>query len=153
LFIERRGISRMEMEIKKDGMVATLEALVKPRSIAVIGASRRVGTIGNRMFLNILQQQFSGVVYPVNPNVEVVASVRAYPSVLDIPDKVDMAIIVVPAGVVPSVLEQCGQKGVRCAVVISAGFGESGAEGLLRQEELISIAHNYGMRLLGPNCM
>ena len=141
------------MEIKKDGMLATLEALVKPRSIAVIGASRRVGTIGNRMFLNILQQQFSGVVYPVNPNVEFVASVRAYPTVLDIPDKVDMAIIVVPAGAVPGVLEQCGRKGVQCVVVISAGFGEIGAEGQLKQEELISIARKYGMRLLGPNCM
>ena len=143
----------MDTEREIPGGIAILKALVKPRSIAVIGASRRAGTIGNKMFLNILQQQFDGVVYPVNPNVEVVASVRAYPSVLDIPGELDLAIIAVPATVVPSVLEQCGQKGVRCAIVITSGFGEIDADGQARQEELVNLAHSHGMRLLGPNCM
>jgi len=137
----------------KVAITASLRALLKPRSIAVIGASRRPGTIGNKLFHNILQQDFKGVVYPVNPNAEVVASVKTYPSVLDIPGEVDLAVIIVPAEVVHQVMEQCGQKGVRGVVVISAGFGESGAEGIKRQEKILGIARRYGMRLIGPNCM
>jgi len=137
----------------KIATTASLRALLKPRSIAVIGASRRQGTIGNKLFHNILQQDFKGVVYPVNPNAEVVASVKTYPSVLDIPGEVDLAVVIVPAEIVHQVMEQCGQKGVRGVVVISAGFGESGAEGIEKQERILSIARRYGMRLIGPNCM
>jgi len=98
-------------------------------------------------------QEFRGVVYPVNPNAEAVASVKTYPSVLDIPGEVDLAVVIVPAETVQQVVEQCGQKGVRGVVVISAGFGESGAEGVERQERLVETACSYGMRLVGPNCM
>jgi len=142
-----------DMPREKVATIASLRALLKPHSIAVIGASRRQGTIGNKLFHNILHQEFNGVVYPVNPNAEVVASVKAYPSVLDIPGEVDLAVVIVPTEVVQQVVEQCGRKGVRGIVVISAGFGESGAEGIDRQERLLEIARSYGMRLVGPNCM
>jgi len=143
----------LDMPREKAAAIASLRALLKPRSIAVIGASRRQGTIGNKLFHNILHQEFNGVVYPVNPNAEVVASVKAYPSVLDIPGEVDLAVVIVPAEIAQQVVEQCGRKGVRGIVVISAGFAESGAEGIDRQERLLEIARSYGMRLVGPNCM
>lgn len=140
-------------EREKVATITSLRAFLKPRSIAVIGASRREGTIGNKLFRNILHQGFNGVLYPVNPTAEVVASVKAYPSVLDIPGEVDLAVVIVPAETVHQVVEQCGRKGVRGVVVISAGFGESGAEGMERQERLLETARSYGMRLIGPNCM
>ena len=133
--------------------VASLASFMKPRSIAVVGASRREGTIGNKLFRNVLYQGFAGVVYPVNPNADVVAAVKTYPSVLDIPGEVDMAVIVVPAQAVEQVLRECGRKGVRGVVVISAGFGETGPEGMKKQDALLKLARAYGMRLVGPNCM
>ncbi len=133
--------------------IASLEAVLKPRSIAVIGASRRKLTIGNTLFHNLLHHDFSGVVYPVNPNAEVVAAVQAYPSVLDIPGEVDLAIIITPAETVGPLMEECGRKGVRGIVVISAGFGESSSEGKAAQDEILEITRRYEMRLVGPNCM
>lgn len=141
------------VERERIATIASLRAFVKPCSIAVIGASHREGTIGNKLFRNLLTQGYKGVVYPVNPNTEVVAAVRAYPSVLDIPGDVDMAVIIVPAGAVLPVVHECGRKGVRGLVIVSAGFGESGAEGQERQDRLIRIARSYGMRVIGPNGM
>ncbi|RLC96835.1 MAG: GNAT family N-acetyltransferase [Chloroflexi bacterium] len=146
-------VEERSAEREKVAAIASLGCFLKPRSIAVIGASRRDGTIGNRLFRNILLQGFSGVVYPVNPNATSVASVKAYPSVLDIPGEVEMAVIIVPATMVNEVVQQCGRKGVRGLVVISAGFGESGPEGMERQRKLLDLVRSYGMRLIGPNCM
>ena len=146
-------MEKRSAEQEKFATIASLGALLKPQSIAVIGASRKQGSIGNKLFHNILHQEFKGVVYPVNPNAEVVASVKTYPSIFDIPGEVELAVVIVPAETVHQVVEQCGQKGVRGVVVISAGFGESGAEGMDRQERLLETARGYGMRLVGPNCM
>jgi acetyl coenzyme A synthetase (ADP forming)-like protein len=140
-------------EREKVAMIASLKAFLEPRSVAVIGASRREGSIGNKLFRNLLLQGFNGIAYPVNPNAEMVASVKAYPSVLDIMGEVDLAVIIVPAEGVHQVLEQCGRKGVRGVVVISAGFGESGSEGKEEERKLLETARAYGMRLVGPNCM
>lgn len=147
------AVEERYVEREKVAAVASLDAFLKPRSIAVIGASRRLDTIGNKLFRNILLQDFKGVVYPVNPNADVVASVKAYPSVLDIPGEIDLAIVIVPAKIVQQAVEQCGRKGVKGIVVISAGFGETGAEGIERQNRLLETARSYGMRLIGPNCM
>ena len=143
----------MPSEQEKASDIASLEAVLKPRSIAVIGASRRNLTIGNMLFRNLLQHGFTGVVYPVNPNAEVVAAVRTYPSVLDIPGEVDLAIIITPADTVPRLMEECGQKGVRGVIVITAGFAESSPEGKAKQDGIVEIARRYGMRIVGPNCM
>ncbi len=140
-------------EREKIAAIASLGAFLRPRSIAVIGATPRKGTIGNTLFRNILHQGFEGVLYPVNPNHEVVASVKAYPTILDIPGDVDLVVVIVPAEGVHQVVQQCGRKGVKGVVVISAGFGESGAEGLEKQERLLNTVRDYGMRLVGPNCM
>lgn len=119
----------------------------------MIGASRERGTIGAEIFHNLLENGFQGIVYPINPNATSVQSVRAYPSVRDLPEAVDLAIIVVPAAHVEKVLETCGQKGVKAAVVISAGFKEIGGVGVERERRLVEIARRYGMRLVGPNCL
>ncbi len=132
---------------------ASVRAFFHPRRVAVIGASRERGTIGGEIFHNILRDGFTGVAYPVNPRAEVVGAVRAYPSILDVPDDVDLAIVVVPAEHVIEVAEQCARKGVRGLVVISAGFKETGEEGAERETALLTKAHSYGMRLIGPNCM
>lgn len=130
-----------------------LEALFEPRSVAVVGASRSPGVIGHEIFKNLLDAGFQGPVYPVNPNAEVVRSVRAYPSVAAIPDPVDLAVITVPARFVLEVVDECGAKGVKGLVVITAGFGEIGGEGLVRQEKLEALVDRYGMRMVGPNCL
>jgi acetyltransferase len=146
-------VEEKSTEREKIAAVASLKAFLSPRSIAVIGATPRKDSIGNKLFRNILHQGFEGILYPVNPNHEVVASVKTYPTVLDITGDVDLAVVVVPAEGVHQVVQQCGRKGVRGVVVISAGFGESGAEGLEKQERLLNMVRDYGMRLVGPNCM
>jgi len=143
----------MPSEQEKASDIASLDAVLKPRSIAVIGASRRNLTIGNRLFRNLLQHEFTGVVYPVNPKAKVVAAVQTYPSVLDIPGEVDLAIIITPADTVPQLMDECGQRGVRGVIIISAGFGESSPEGKAKQDAILEIAQRYGMRMVGPNCM
>lgn len=130
-----------------------LEALFAPKSVAVIGASTRPDSLGRAVFKNILFHGYTGVVYPVNPKAKSILGVKAYPSVLAIPDEVDLAVIIVPAAFVSSVLEECGQKRVKAAIVISAGFKEIGAEGERRQVKLQEIAREYGIALLGPNCL
>src|SRR5262245_2744161 len=130
-----------------------LEAVFRPRSIAVIGASRERGTVGAEIFHNLIEHGFRGAVYPVNPKADVVQSVHAYPTITDVPGPVDLAIIVVPAARVIEVVQACGEKGVRAVVVISAGFKEVGGEGLERERRLIDLARRFGMRVVGPNCL
>jgi acetyl coenzyme A synthetase (ADP forming)-like protein len=132
---------------------AAVRRFLAPQSIAVIGASRRRGTVSGEVFHNILDGGYGGVVYPVNPSAEVVQSVRAYPDVLSVPGEVDLAVICVPAAFVTAAARDCAEKGVPAIVVISAGFGETGEEGLARQRELVEICREAGIRLIGPNCL
>jgi acetyltransferase len=131
----------------------TLDSLLRPKSIAVIGASRTPNTIGYQILDNLLAHGYTGAVYPVNPTAAAVHSIRAYPSVEAIPEPVEMAVIVVPKQHVCAVAEACGRKGVRSIVVISAGFKEIGGAGREREAELRETVRKYGMRLVGPNCM
>ena len=127
--------------------------LLTPRSVAVIGASRTPASVGHQVLRNLLSGGFPGPVYPVNPAAPHVASVKAYPTVLDVPDQVDLAVVAVPAGAVGDVVRQCGEKGVVGVVVLSAGFSEVGAAGVTAQRELRVLARRNGMRLVGPNCI
>ncbi len=127
--------------------------VLEPASIAVIGASRDPATIGGRLLRNLITQPFAGVVYPVNPTTPAVQGVVAYPSVLDVPGEVELAFVVVPASSVLDVARQCGEKGVKAIVVISAGFGETGEDGRRLQQELVDVCRTTGMRMVGPNCM
>jgi acyl-CoA synthetase (NDP forming) len=127
--------------------------LLAPRSVAVVGASRRPGSVGHTVLINLLRSGFQGPVYPVNPNAEHVASVRAYPSVDDVPDDIDLAVLAIPASAVPDVIEQCARKRVRGLVVMSAGFGELGPESREAERALVAKARANGMRVIGPNCL
>ncbi len=148
-----RRVVKKEEERERISTLASLSFILSPRSIAVIGASRSPDTIGNLFFECLMKSGFSGVVYPVNPKAEAVMSVKAYPSVLDIPGKVDLAVIIVPAQFVVKVADECGGKDVRALIVISDGFREVGKEGAAREEELRYVTLGHGMRLVGPNCM
>jgi len=148
-----RRVTRKEAERERISTLASLRSVLSPRSVAVIGASRRSGSVGQGVLRAILSARFTGVVYPVNPKAAAVMSVKAYPSVLDIPDEVDLAVVVVPAEVVSRVVDECGRKGVRAVVVISDGFRERGPEGAARERELRWATLGHGMRLVGPNCM
>jgi acetate---CoA ligase (ADP-forming) len=132
---------------------AALRVFFEPRSVAVVGASRRRGTVAGELFRNLLAAGFNGPVYPVNPKTPVVQSVTAYQSVLDVPGPVDLAVLVVPAPAVVQAARDCAAKGVRAIVVISAGFAETGPEGAERQRELLAVCRAAGMRLIGPNCL
>ena len=139
----------------RDGIAAAaaVEGFLRPRSIAVIGASRKRGTVGGEIFHNLLAMGFEGVVYPVNPAADVIQSVSAYRTVEDVPGEVDLAVIAVPSAHVAAVARQCATKAVPALVVISAGFAEVGEEGQQRQRELVEICRDSGMRLIGPNCL
>jgi len=130
-----------------------VRGMLAPRSVAVIGAGRKRKTIGGEVFHNLMDGGFNGPVYPVNPGAEVVQSVRAYKSILDIEGPVDLAVIVVPAKLALAAARECAQKGVHGMVVITAGFGETGPAGKELQKELLAIARESGMRIVGPNCM
>lgn len=129
-----------------------LDAIFKPKSVAIIGASTRKGTIGRETLHNMLVAEFEGKVFPVNPRAAVIHSIKAYSTILDVPDAVDLAIIIVPKDQVADVARQCGEKGVKGLVVISAGFSEVGTEGKKREDELVAVVQQYGMRMIGPNC-
>ncbi|MFN4182719.1 MAG: acetate--CoA ligase family protein, partial [bacterium] len=130
----------------------SLKPIFEPKSIAVIGASRHRDKLGYALFSNLLFSQYSGVLYPINPSAVSVCGVKAYPNVLEVPDEIDLAVILIPAEYVAETLEQCGHKGVKGAIVITAGFSEVGPEGRKREEEIYAIAQKYGIRLIGPNC-
>jgi acetyl coenzyme A synthetase (ADP forming)-like protein len=130
-----------------------MRRMLYPKTIAVVGASRDPSSVGGKVFRNLLYNDFGGAVFPVNPRASAVNGVQSYASVSDIPGDVDHAIIVVPASMVLDIVDACGRKGVWSIVVISAGFGESGAEGKERQRLLREKVLSYGMRCVGPNCL
>lgn len=130
-----------------------LDPILKPRSIAVVGASRRIGSIGREILHNLIEYDFHGTIFPVNPHADFIHSVKAFPSVSAIPDEVDLAVIVVPREAVLAAVDDCGRKGVKGLIVITAGFGETGEEGRQMETVLRERARTYGMRMIGPNCM
>ncbi|MEM0152731.1 MAG: acetate--CoA ligase [Ignisphaera sp.] len=127
--------------------------LFRPRSVAVIGASREPGKVGYAVLKNIINSGFQGKIYPINPKAEEILGIKAYKSVLDVSDDIDLGVIVVPASIALDVAEECGKKGIKHLVVISAGFKEVGGEGIEREKKLVDIARRYGMRMVGPNCL
>ncbi|HEY2355582.1 MAG TPA: GNAT family N-acetyltransferase [Gaiellaceae bacterium] len=132
---------------------ASLEPFFTPRTVAVVGASKRRGSIGGELFRNIVAGDFTGSAYPVNRNADAVAGVHGYSSVSEIPERVELVVICVPGEQVLAAADEALQAGVRALVVISAGFSETGAEGAARQEQLLALVRERGARLLGPNCL
>ncbi len=129
-----------------------LEVFFSPRSIAVVGASRDPTKVGYQIVYN-LKMKYRGKIYPINPRADEILGLKAYPSVSAVPNEIDLAVIAVPAPIVIDVVDECGRKGVKGVIVISAGFKEIGREGIEREKKLIETAKKYNMRLIGPNCV
>ncbi len=132
---------------------ASIERFLNPRSVAVVGASRRQDTIGQQLVRNLVTGDFTGRVYAVNPSAGAVSGLPAYESVTEVPGDVDVAVVAVPADAVTDVVLDCAAKGVHGLVVISSGFAETGEEGRRRQRHLVGLCRSYGLRLIGPNCL
>lgn len=138
---------------EKVAAAAAVARILRPGSVALVGASRHRGTVGGDLFHNMLSSGFTGIVYPVNAQAASVQGVKAYPSVAAIPDPVDLVVVAVRSDQVLEVARQAAGKGVKGLLVISAGFAETGPEGLARQQDLLALCRHNGIRLLGPNCM
>jgi acetyl coenzyme A synthetase (ADP forming)-like protein len=145
--IERFDRRRVEASVN------AVQAILSPSAVAVIGASRDPDSIGGRLFHNLIDGEFHGPVYPINPKAEVVHGVPAFASIRDVPGPVDVAFVAVPATAVVDAARDASDRHVRGLVVISAGFAETGGDGPARQRELLEICRSSGMRLVGPNCM
>jgi acetate---CoA ligase (ADP-forming) len=140
-------------ERERVAATAAVASFLRPRSVAVIGASHRRMTVGAEILGNIIRGGFAGPVYPVNPKAGTIQGLAAHASVSDIPEPVDLAVVAVPEAGVNEVARECGAAGVRALLVISAGFSEAGHDGAKRQHELLAICRDAGMRLIGPNCL
>jgi len=127
--------------------------ILSPKSVAVVGASRRQGSVGEAIFKNILHADYQGVIYPVNPKADFIGGVKCYLSLSDLPGPVDLAVLIVPATSVPKVLEECGSLHIPGVIVVSAGFKEVGGAGIELEEQVKNIAESNGIALLGPNCL
>lgn len=140
-----------ELRSQRDARGRLLGHFFAPETIAVIGASDKPGTVGRSLFENLYE--YGGRVFPVNPRHAAVLSTPAYASIRDVPSPIDLAVIATPARTVPGILRECGQSGVRAAIVCSAGFRECGAEGVELERQLLSEARKAGVRIIGPNCL
>ena len=130
-----------------------LDVILRPKTIAVVGATERQGSLGRELINNLIKYDFQGEIYPINPKSDTIFGKKAYKSVLDVPGSVDLAVIVVPNTLVPDVLDQCGEKGIKGIVLITAGYKETGAEGAKLEKELLEKLRKHDMRAVGPNCM
>jgi acetyltransferase len=130
-----------------------LDAIFKPRSVAVIGATDKAGSVGRSILWNLISSPFGGTVYPVNPNRPSVLGIRAYRNMREIPEQVDLAVIVTPAAGIPALVQECADIGVKGIIIISAGFKEIGPEGVERERQIMEIAQKHNIRIVGPNCL
>jgi acetyl coenzyme A synthetase (ADP forming)-like protein len=130
-----------------------LDNFFNPKTIAVIGASRTAGKVGYDILKNLIQYGYQGVVYPINPEATEILGLKVYPSILSVPSEIGLAVVVVPPRSVSDVIGQCGEKGIDSAVIITAGFKESGSEGTKLEDELVQKAKESGIRFIGPNCL
>ena len=130
-----------------------LQPLLNPQNIAVIGATETPGSVGRTLLWNLISSPFGGTVFPVNLKRPSVLGIKAYPTIHDVPERVDLAIICTPAQSVPELVEQCGIAGIPGAIIISAGFKELGAPGVALEQRIAAHGRRYSMRIIGPNCL
>ncbi len=149
---DAHGLARFD-ERERAATAASLVPLFRPRSVAVVGASRTPGAIGRVVLDRLVAGGFAGPVYPVNPSALSIGAIRAYPSVDAIPDPVDLAVIAVPPSAVPAAVDACATHGVRALIVLTAGFAETGDPGRAAQAALVARVRGHGMRMVGPNCL
>nr|MBA3739122.1 acetate--CoA ligase family protein [Actinomycetota bacterium] len=148
IIIDAEGPKRPE-QFTQDEILTSLNRIMKPKAIAVIGASNEEGKIGNSVMKNLINGGYKGSIFPINPKSDTVLDLPAYKSITDVPEDVDVAVFAVPAKFVVGALEQCGEKGVAGAILIPSGFAETGEQEL--QDEAVAVARKHGLRILGPN--
>src|SRR5438552_1478497 len=130
-----------------------LDAIFKPQNVAVVGATEKVGSVGRTILWNLISSPFGGTVYPINPKRSNVLGIRAYPSLSDVPEQIDLAVIVTPAPTVPDIIKEGIDLGVKGAIVVSAGFKETGPVGVELERRILEYARRGKMRIIGPNCL
>ncbi|MBG1242820.1 bifunctional acetate--CoA ligase family protein/GNAT family N-acetyltransferase [Nostoc sp. NZL] len=130
-----------------------LDAIFAAKSVAVIGASEKADSVGRTLLWNLISNPFGGTVFPVNPKRHSILGIKAYPTIFDVPELVDLAVIATPAPTVPSIINECVDAGVKGAIILSAGFKEAGAEGVVLEQQILEQAHRGKMRIIGPNCL
>lgn len=130
-----------------------LDVIFSPKSVAVIGATEKAGSVGRTILWNLISNSFGGTIFPVNPKRNSVLGIKAYPSIKDVPESVDLAVIVTPARTVPDIVRDCVATGVQGAIIISAGFKEIGEEGVALEKQILAEARRGNMRIIGPNCL
>jgi acetyltransferase len=139
--------------MKNSDVIDKLDSIFYPRAIAVVGASRQLGSVGQSLLANIIDSRYQGIVYPVNPKAKGILGIKCYPNIIEIPDVVDLAVIIVPPQFVAEVLEECGKKRIKGAIVITAGFKEIGGKGIELEDRVKKIIEKYDIALFGPNCL
>src|SRR4051812_18073021 len=130
-----------------------LDAIFRPETVAVIGATDKAGSVGRTVMRNLISNPFGGTIYPVNPKRTNVLGIKAYASIVEVPEQVDLAVIVAPAPAVPGIISECVEAGARGAIIISAGFKETGAEGAELERQVLEEARRGRMRIIGPNTL
>ncbi len=130
-----------------------LDAIFAPKSVAVIGATEKAGSVGRTLLWNLISNPFGGTVFPINPKRSSVLGIKAYPNIAAVPEPVDLAVVVTPAPTVPSVIGQCVEAGVKGAIIISAGFKEVGEQGIELEQQILEQARRGNLRIIGPNCL
>ena len=138
--------------IDNANMVHELDTLFKPKSIAIIGASSKELSIGNVVIKNLIHYNYTGKIYPINLKESEIRGIKAYPTIFDVPEDIDLAHVIIPSKFVPQIIEDCGKKGIKSVIINSAGFSEMGEEGIALQEAFLAKAKEYGVRIFGPNC-
>src|SRR5688572_17658794 len=130
-----------------------LDPIFHPKNVAVIGATETAGSVGRTLLWNLISNPFGGTVFPINPKRSNVLGIKAYPAIGNVPEKVDLAVLVTPAATVPGIIGQCADAHVKAAIVISAGFREAGPSGMELEREMLTEARRGRMRIIGPNCL
>jgi acetyltransferase len=149
----KESLKQISIQGRPEAFTTSIERMLNPSTVALIGATEREGSVGQAIMKNILLGKDRRKIYPVNPKREEVMGIKCYPSISDVPEHVDLAIIATPSKTVPGIVEECGKAGVNGCVIISAGFREIGEEGLKLEEEIKQIRSKYDLRILGPNCL
>ena len=134
-------------------MTTDLAPFFSPAGVAIIGASTNPRKLSYGILENLIMSEYDGKIFPVNPNAQDSHGIKFFADVSEVPDPVDLAVIVLPAPLIPGVLRDCGERGIKAAIIISGGFREVGGNGVALEQECLQIADEYGMRLIGPNCV
>src|SRR5215213_11221146 len=130
-----------------------LDSIFAPKSVAVVGATENPGSVGRTIVWNLMSSSFGGTIYPVNPNRSSILGIKAYPSLSAVPEVVDLVVVVTPAKTIPNIIKEAVDIGVKSAIIISAGFKETGPEGVELERQILEHARRGNMRIIGPNCL